>query len=495
MRPAPLALSLALVAAAPMSAQAAAAGASESAEPLPPPVAYDSAPLSWRADELEQRIAVARDLCAGGDYGAAVGVLPDPENAPEAARRVRSRAAEALRLRDELLALVLEKGKRLAPEIDGERVGGRLVAVEGDHFVLRDKGEDHRLPLTALAPANLGNELRKYKLVGRSSWQKAWLDWLGGAPSKRVLKQMTEGGAEADALREQMSEEFVPGAGTAGVALVTLQGIEPGEDPEVARQQIEVFRAALAQHRDDSLFERRTRALEACVVALAERAFSLDDPDCLALHGQVRPLGDGRVAVEYEGQTPGLEKDLRLDEQWSDVLTKDFPRLATSEDRLSHEGAFWELVGSGVYTWAFPLTGPQSFEIRFEMTGGGIYVMVAALSETGVLQVGPDGSLAIHDEPTNLQDQLSSDLELRQGDLYTLRLENDGKSVVISRDGEEVSGLADIGTRTEGAVGLLVHGSSPWRIHSFKVEGRLDPGGALELRQKFVRRIVEELPN
>ena len=107
------------------------ADAEADAAPLSPPRAFDASGLAWTVADFDDRLAGARRLCADGHYEAAIRMLPTdgdtPEGQLEAIRRERWRVAELVRVRDRVLADLLQRKGRLSLKIDGDGGGTRAA--------------------------------------------------------------------------------------------------------------------------------------------------------------------------------------------------------------------------------------------------------------------------------------------------------------------------------------------------------------------------------
>ena len=467
---------------------------------LPPPILYDTSELGWRDEEIGVRVAAARSSCANGNYDAALDLLPaankDTKTDNEAlAERVRSRVVAILQMRNALLDKLLTKNLRMAPLVDGKRQGGRLVARKGDELTLVNGKKTFKLPLSVLAPNNLAKELSKQKLIKRPSWQNAWLSWIGGDGSKKALRYLDNSDPHAAPLRADLTGTFDPAPGAAAVALGWILSVVPAKDPAAAYDQLDKMCAAIRDHSNSPLISRRIEALKECVKALAQRAFSIEDPRCINLSAKTTRTKDGRISVTYKGNDAAIGNDFRFNKAITKSYLDGFPNLATSKTGLTRKRTYYELVGSGVFTWPVPLRGPVVLELRYEMVGGGLWGLVMSTRTDGAyIRSGMAGAIDIFDPKTRLNDSVGAAKVIMADEVHKLRLEFDGKGKVVSTfDGKKVAEVTRVGSLTHGYAGLMVHASMPLRVHSLKLEGKLDSGASLELRKAFVERTLERV--
>lgn len=463
---------------------------------LPPPAKYDPTKLRWRQEELGVRLSAARAQCVRGKYEAAAELLLGVEgDSPEESKikREAQRITAILRLRDDLFKVALEKKTRFAPKVDGTRIRGQFMGRDGDSFILKNKRSENRVPLTVLTPDNLAFECKKVGLISRTSWETAWLSWLGGQSAKRALRDL-EATGPARALGADIQGTFEAHASDAAVALSDIQDLKPAKEPRDAARQLAELTKAIRTNRKSELFIRREGPLRACVRALAQRAFSLDDPQCLGISGKASRGSDGTIQVEYDGSSTALAKDFRLDKKWTESILSGYGQLATKGSYIRGASRYGELGGSGVFLWPLRLFGPQVIELQAELTGPGYYEVILCANEHGWVRTGVGGSVSIYDTRARISDALGEPRDLYEKKVYKLRIENDGKSrLKVSVNGKKTAELTRIGFRIRGALGLVVHSSNPLRIHSLTLHGKVSTTNALELRQSFVDRVLREL--
>ncbi|MCR9247441.1 MAG: hypothetical protein NXI31_20615 [bacterium] len=467
---------------------------------------YPRAAIAWRADELPLRIDTARNLCQRGEYDLAVALLqpaatgggdasPADDSVQALARRVRDRAAEVVRLRAQLLAKAEARGLRLAPRYDGRRRGGRLVRHDAGTLTLRGRGGDVVLPMSALRPAELRNELVKHEIVATNAPITTWLRWLEGRDVSDRLPALPATVPFAKGLVRDCAVKIVVSPREAAVALARVLALEPAAQPEVAFQQMERLIGAIAAHRGDDLIAARVRGLRDCVRALAYRAFTPGSARCLPLAGQCEVAADGGVTVKYRGADPALFEDFRHDERFRQTCMKGWGRLATEERRFEACGDVAELIGDGLYRWRLPVAGPLTMELEMAIAGSGQWGLLAGTANNGaMLRVTMSGVMDLRDPATRIVDSLGKATVLTIGEPYRVRLNIDENGVATSfLNDRQVARATRIGNLASGYPALMTHCSMALHVHALTIKCRVDPEAGETLRGLFVERMAERV--
>lgn len=455
-----------------------------------PPAEVDLGALAWRDDELPARLAAAHTLCADGEYELAAALL-DGEGPPQLVR-ARERIARLPALRDELLAGAIERRRKVRFELPDGKVEGTITSVGAEGIVVRGKDEQ-RLPKTACSPNFLLREGRIQGRYANERWLDTFLAWLDGATMGKLASALERQEPGMEELRQDVTAPFDPEAGRPGVALARLQRAQVPDDQPAAAATLAQLRRWLPKYAADPLLDTRRIDLEEYLRALAPRAFSLDDPSCLRLHGRIEQGAGGRLRFLYEGKED-LPADCPHDKEWMRELMERMPKLATEDTRLRRLRDAYELRGSGLFRWALPLTGAQTIELTYTLDGPVVlHLWLCGDEEGNSIQVGADGTVIIVDQKENLVDSVGDPRTIWIDRKQKLRIEHDGEKLRVSVGNKKTSELARTGSRTRGHLGFLMHGSHPVKIHSLTIEGRIDPDGTEALREQFVQRTLREI--
>ncbi|HLQ37443.1 MAG TPA: hypothetical protein VK348_06565, partial [Planctomycetota bacterium] len=470
--------------------------------PLPPPVDFDPATLAWKAEEFAERLAACRRLCAHGEYENAQTMLQAAAVLATAAeQQLATREQERIQLLITLREFVLadlDKNKGwLDVKLDGKPQKGRFVRREADAVVLLANKQEQRLPLSALDPEFLLHEGTRLKQFdGLLRWQEAWLRWLGGARLATLQKLLAGEFSKIVVLRQDLVTDLSGDHGLAAAALLELQRLRPPPEPAAARSVLERLQQLLRQQGSHALLQSRKDAIDRLARALAERAFTADSAEALGLEGVVERLADGRVTVSYPRPADVLGADFTL-QQGDQVATGlAMPRLVyDGPPQLQTVDGKCQMIGAGLFRWAAPLGGEAEFEIGFELVGrGSNFGLVVNADDTGLVFVQPDGSVAIIDRSSGIDENVGTPAQLFIGKAHRLRIHCDGqKRLQVWLDGARTADLPNIGRRTRGDFGLLVHASEPVKVQSLKLTARIAPVDPLPLREKFVQGVLGKL--
>jgi hypothetical protein len=471
--------------------------------PLPPPGPFDLAGLRWTAADLADRLAGARRLAARGDYEGALAMLPEAgEEVPEAERafvqREALRVAALVKLRDDVLADVMQKGQ-LSVNVGQSVVKGKVVRREAATIVLLVGKTETAVPLAALTPAILvreGNRLKRFE--GKDRWLLIWTRWLKGeslANLQDLLK--TEGAAIAE-LKGDLRGALDSTSGGAGASLAELMRLPQVDDAPKAAESLARLRELLRVHGKAPLLQRRKEAIDKLARAFAERAFRVDDVASLGIHGALARGEAGAIKVEYKDAAAAPNADFTaLSAKEREPLDAGAPKIAHSgASGLFAQKAGYELLGSTWMRWAVPLGGVQVIELDFVINADFVpdFGIALCASEKSMLLVSPTGCVQVLDPEHDVVEPVGGGAEIVVGQTHRLRVEHDGtKAMKVSIDDKQTAQVRDVGRLKGGEVWLHVHSSTAVQIARLAIGGVPDPMDALPIRERYVAAVLGSL--
>jgi hypothetical protein len=467
-----------------------AGGAGEGSRPAPS-TKFELGRLAWQPADARLRIAAARRFLADGAYERGLALLPaDTEvaaNDQALLRRERDRVQALLGLRTAVVA-DLVKGRRALPAVAPRQ--GKVMCATGQALVLQAGNEEVTVGLEILTPKVLLAEGKRLKLIGGEEsaqrWLEAWLRWLDRQPVATLAKVMAGEHSRFVDLRADLAATLTAESGSEGHLLLAAQEAGLPDDPQAAANALARLEP-LARAGAKGLSAARRADFEEYLHALAERAFEPNSPAALGVPG-LEALPDGRVRSQQEAR-PGVAP-VGFAVSASAMLAMDgLPNLAYDGPPALRAGdKAFELIGSGVLEWAFPLAGAQVFELEFSAPQKFVgAVALCAQEGTGAILTHLDGSLAVIDFSTDLRDSPGKAKPIFADRRYTLRIEHDGRKVVrVTVGGKETAKAEYVGSLVRGNLCLRTHTSTPLLVHRLLVEGEPVVADVLALRQKFV---------
>jgi len=481
----------------------AAAAPPGAAVPMPPPSAFDASGLAWTKADVTDRLAGVRRLCARGEYEAGLALLPDEADlsADERAfaQRERARVAALIQLRDDVLADLVQKNGHLTATTAAGPVKGRVLRSAPEGVVVMNGKVEVVVPREAITPAVLIGEGRRLKrFVGKGCWLEVWARWLKGDPRKALLDLLALDYPTLPDLRADLIGDCDANFGAPAAALLDVMRLPPTEDAEQARGSLQRLRQLVAAHRHAPLFLRRKAALDKLVRAHAERAFRLDDIEGLGVHGVVTKPGSGAIQVEYGGTTLPASADFTaLTAAEREAVPQDGTKITwAGASGLSVVAGGYHLVGSTWLRWPVGLSGQQVVELEFIVRGDFVpdFGIAIGARDGRMMLVRPTGSVQVFDPDNQVFDAIGGGAQLVRDQAHRLRIEHDGKKTLrVAIDGKATATVADVGKITGGDVLLAVHSSSPVFVTRLVICGVPDPGDPGQLRERFVRSVLESL--
>lgn len=478
--------------------QDAPAGGPTKDEPLPPPIAFDPAGLAWQDSDFDERLAAVRRLCARGLYDAARTMMPDAAAATVPARkeqceRESERLAGILQLRQQVLDdLAKSKGQLALGDVRGRFV---RRTEQGEIVLLVGKAE-RTMPLAALGPKELvreGNRLKAF--AGRAVWLSIWLRWLGGERLALMKSDLAKEFRSVQALRAELTAEFVAGPGGAAEALLAMQSMPRSDDPKVAQQQLARLQELLAVDGRSPLLQARKDAIEGLARAYAERSFRPDDFSALGLTGAIETK-DGVTTVSYRDAKASPNADFvevpEADRTWF-VPRPKLPYGGAVG--LTPAGTGYQVAGTTHLRWAVPLRGAFRIEVVYRVSPAddGHLDLFTMVEDRWTASCHYGGSVQLlharADDDTSIA-PIGGGAQILTEAANTWVIEFDGtKTLVVTVNGKETARV-DTRGHQQGELWLLPHCGSPMAIESITVRGTPDPRDPARLRDRFVARIL-----
>lgn len=470
--------------------------------PMAPPSAFDTSGLQWQPTDATERIEGARRLAQRGDIDAALSLLPlaGDVDATMAARceRERQRFTWLRTLREAVVDAAIAKKTQLQLQVGEQAQKVRVLRRDAGELVAAVGKAEQRLPMSALAPAQLLVEGRRLKrFEGKDEANELWLRWLGGEPLSALAGRLGRDFSWLNDLRSDLDRDFGADRGVAAVAIVDLLALPTSEQREEAATALSQLQRIVKQHGRQPVMQQRKRAIDGLATAYAERAFTVDDFAALGLRAAPKKEADGRITVTYTDATATPAADFV---SVSTSEAEELPQLPkvtyTGESGLLPAKTGFQLIGSTWLRWPLPLKGRQVFEIEFAADGDFVPTFgIAYSSGPGrLIEVTPSGGAVVRDAEQDLSDTIGGGAQLMQGKVHVLRFENDGKKVgTVSFDGKVTATISDLHGITSGTLLLYVSSSSAARIQSIRVCGVPNPADPGALRAQYVRRVIASL--
>ena len=471
--------------------------------PMAPPSAFDTTGLRWTAEDLTERLAGVRRLCARGEYEAGLALLPeDAEPVPQPERefiaRERARIAALVKLRDDALADHLQKGAELSVTSGANKLKGKVVRRDAQTIVLRVGKAETEVPLNVMTPAVLvgaGNRLDRFS---KERWLEIWTRWLkcdSLASLQGLLKLDQKAIAE---LKRDLPRDLDARFGVEAAVVTELMRIPQVDDAQKAQQSLARLQSLLREHGKSPLLVRRKQAIEKLARALAERAFSVDDLTALGVRGTVSARGEGAFRVDYTdaGSAPNAD--------FSPLSKEELESFFAGAPQITHAGASgllpaekgYQLVGSSALRWAVALRGKQTVELEFSVDADFVPDSGVAMcaAEDRMLLVTLTGGVQVMDAEQNVAEQIGGGAMLVVGQTHHLRLEHDGaKTMRVSVDDKETAVVRNVGRLTAGDVLLFVRSSTPMKVSRLSISGVPSPVDPQQNRDRYVAAVIDKL--
>jgi hypothetical protein len=390
-----------------------------------------------------------------------------------------------------------------------------LVRVEGDKLVVRDKGRERSLPMTALVPSVLAAQLvapgSEVKGVDDEARAYAWLiagdaEW----KDKTVARLRKDSGPAALALIEQRAAfeaTLATGRGLAELGAVAdgklplAQATEAERDAWLAR-----LRPALAD-RALPVVAGRLPVLRALGRRVLGARFEVAPLKHLALRGKLEELGDDRLRITWGFADAAELSDWEARPFEADLFTR-FPELIEppQPEGLQVQDGAAIARGSGLLRCKLPLAAPLSldYDLRYALTSREQAAMEAGLPQppgevidgfalrtcaddygSGLTCAWFGSLMALDKRAANSIQENSSVEKLLMDKRYHLRLEHDGARLHSLLDGQEVATCSAL-KLTGGALEIWHHTQRPIFLDNLVVEGTLDRAGLRSVREAWV---------
>ncbi|HEX6811676.1 MAG TPA: hypothetical protein VF384_08650 [Planctomycetota bacterium] len=478
------------------------AGKGGGAAPMAPPIAFDTTGLRWTAEDLTERLAGVRRLCARGEYEAAQALLPDDaEPVPPAEKefivRERARIGALVKLRDDALADLVQKGGDLSVTSGGNKLKGKVLKCSAEAIVLRIGTTETEVPLCVMTPAVLVGQGNRLDRFSKERWLEIWTRWLKGdtlASLQGLLKLDQKAIVE---LKRDLPRDL-GASGMQAAAITELMRIPQVDDAKKARESLAWLQSLLRDNGKSPLLVRRKEAIDKLARALAERAFRVDDLAALGVRGAVAETGQGAFRIEYKdsGSAPNAD--------FSPLSKEEIESLFAGPSKIAHSGdsgllpaqGGWRLVGSTALRWSVALRGKQTVEMEFSVHADFVpdCGIAMCLAEGRMLLVTLTGGVQVLDPEQNVVEPIGGGAMLVVGEKHRLRLEHDGAKVLrVSIDGKQTALVSDVGRLTAGEVVLFVHSTTPLEVSRLSISGVPSPLDPQQNRDRYVAGVIEKL--
>ncbi len=466
--------------------------------PAPPP--YE--PFVVQQLEPAEAHGFALHLAKTGDLERALAALAElvrkEAGASEQVSRDLARAKGFLELRNAWLENLHASGAKTSFEIDGQRVIAAIDRIEeGTVYFKPNPKKVESIPLDSLEPGFVAAETDKEQKKGDTpSWVRAWGFALAGDPrGEKMLKQAPEELALAEDLRTRYPDLLR--TGEAAAALIALAGRGEPASVEEATGCLSAVTRLCQEYGPLPLVERHKSALARFAELVAFRAYSPLSPSEL-LRGSFQDLGDGRVRLVYEFDSPREAEDFssepRYFSSWRQKLPE--PDLPVADSNWTVSNGSFGGVGAACYRHRISFTAPMTLRVKFRSHPGSVVETVAAMllalcsdADKDYIHCTPTGHLSIYDEKNHYAKAVDGSKDTMFFDTdYVLDVRHDGKTVSTWLDEEKMAELP-AGFRTSGSVLVWFHTNSRKEIDRLEIEGHVDH--AL-LRQLWIDQKLKE---
>jgi hypothetical protein len=489
-------------------------------EELRPGVLAQPADLALPPASVELERARALQLAARGDLAGAaarckeLAARADATPADAAALKTDARLLPAL---DELRhRWAAAHANKLLDFHDGDvLLRTTLVRVDGEQLVVKDKGKERSLPMTALVPAVLAAQLVApgSGVTGPDDETRAyaWLiapdpDW----KDKTVVRLRKDSAAAALALVDQRASYET--ALATGRGLLELEAVAGAALPLAGASESE--RDAWLARVKPAFADRAVPVVTGCLPVLRSLSrrvlggrFDLAPLAHLPLRGKLEDLGHDRLRVSWHFVDASELADWEARPFDAEVFGAypDLPTTPTPEGLAVENG---QLVarGSGDWRCKLPFAAPLTldYDLRYGFTPEEQARMDAGedagedkLVEGFALRVCADdygnglncawfGHLIAVNKLSGGFEAYDTTIDHMLMDKRShLRLEHDGQRIRVLLDGQEVSS-GSVLKRVAGGVDIWHHTQRPIWLDNVVVEGALDRTGLQPVRDAWV---------
>jgi hypothetical protein len=464
---------------------------------FPKSSAYSAARMAIAEADVDARHAQALGRAREGDFDAALAELAALEAAaqehPSAAviAADRARMEGFLSVRNAWLDRLIQKGTKLAFQIQGKKFSASVKAREATRIVLGENSAGREaLTWQELDGPWLAAQIPSDATAAEDAWKRFVPDALVDGPRLKALEKEQTPSAAATALiadaRGRYPALVEVGRAAARIGELAQSGLP--QDRAEAERCLERLKALLETYRGTPLVRARMESINALAAGCAEKLFDLQGYFA-SMGATATDQGEGRWKLAWSFDKPEELAAFRVEPSYLQERREGKPELKLYKDKAKLQVSKGALRSQGQHLLRLRPEFIRPFSIRIQFAFGGVPKGGAEMLDVefgicddqrgNLLVLDPWGNIALYD-PSGKSSKLvegQGKIDVRIDKPYAVEVRHDGKQVVLSVDGQTVNS-SECKSRLAGGLLVLFHSDATCALPALEIEGLLDQKAA-----------------